>query len=413
MKSIREALEAMMPAFTTLGTERVTLMDAPGRFVAEPVLGRADLPPFSNSAMDGYAVRAEDVAGASEGAPAALTVAFESRAGGDAPPALQAGQAARIFTGAVMPEGADAVVMQENTEAGDGAVHVKQAAASGENVRKQGSDLAAGAVMLDVGHRISAGEIGILAAQRFSSVTVFRRPEVAILSTGDELRDVSDPEEPGTIVNSNAYALAAQVRAAGGVPRVLPNVPDDLEVTVRRLQEALTADLVITCGGVSVGEYDLVKDAFDQVGIEANFWKVRVKPGKPLTFGRRGTTPVVGLPGNPISAMVTFETFVRPGLRAMLGDRHPFRPAQTVILTHDHKHSPGRPELGRATVRHTERGLEATMLRLQGSGSLPSMVGVDALVMLPMGQRTFEAGSELQAVLLRDEQGAVEAPFEG
>jgi molybdopterin molybdotransferase len=412
MKSIREALELMMPAIRPVGVERVALADAPGRVLAEDVLGRADLPPFSNSAMDGYAVRAADVAGASAEAPARLPVAGESRAGGEVPAALAPGAALRIFTGAAVPAGADAVVMQEDTRAEGGDVLVLQAARAGENVRAQGSDLAAGAVMLARGGRLQAGELGILAAQRYSGVTVYRRPVVAIVCTGDELRDVSEPEDPGTIVNSNAYALAAQVAEAGGVPWVLPNVPDDLEVTVARLQEALRADLVLTVGGVSVGEYDHVKTAFERTGVAAAFWKVAVKPGKPLTFGRAGTTPVVGLPGNPISAMVTFEVFVRPGLRAMQGDLRPFRLGHPVALGAPHRHSPGRPELARAAVIRDAAGrLVAHLNPLQGSGSLPSMVGVDALVMLPQGQRDFAAGEVVQAVLLQDQTGGAEPAF--
>ncbi|MCA9555037.1 MAG: molybdopterin molybdotransferase MoeA [Myxococcales bacterium] len=412
MKSIREALDLMMPAFTPVGVERVALADAVGRVLAEDVLGRSDLPPFSNSAMDGYAVRAADVASATAEAPAELPVRGESKAGGETPPALEPGCAMRIFTGAAMPAGADAVVMQENTRAEGEALFVLQAARVGENVRAQGSDLAQGAVMLARGCRLQGGELGILAAQRYASVTAYRRPMVAILCTGDELRDVSEPEAPGTIVNSNAYALAAQVAEAGGVPWVLPNVPDDLEVTVARLQDALRADLVITVGGVSVGEYDYVKAAFERTGVEASFWKVQVKPGKPLTFGRAGATPVVGLPGNPISAMVTFEAFVRPGLRAMQGDLRPHRLRHAVALAGPHRHSPGRPELARARVRRDGEGqLVAELLKLQGSGSLPSMVGVDALVMLPMGQKDFAAGEILQAVLLQDQTGAAEPAF--
>ncbi len=397
----------MMPAFRTLGEERVTLHDLSGRFVAHDVLARADLPPFDNSAMDGYAVRAAD---ATVGA--TLPLAGESRAGGPAPAELEAGRAMRIFTGAVMPPGADAVVMQENTSPTDGAVSIDQAPKSGENVRKRGSDLEAGAVMLPKGMRIGPGEIGLLAAQRIGAVSVFRRPVVAILSTGDELRDVTDPEEPGTIVNSNAYALAAQVREAGGIPWVVPNVPDDLDVTVERIREGLGADLLITCGGVSVGDYDLVKDAFEKNGIDASFWKVRIKPGKPLTFGLAGDKPVVGLPGNPVSAMVTFEVFVRPGLRRMLGDPKPFRVRHSVALAADHTHSPGRPELARATLERDGDTVYARPLRLQGSGSLPSMLGVDALVMLPDGVRAFSAGERLDAIFLADHSGAAEAPFD-
>jgi molybdopterin molybdotransferase len=311
-----------------------------------------------------------------------------------------------------MPSGADAVVIQENTRSVDGAVEVLAPAPAGKNVRREGSDLRAGERMLDAGARLGPGELGLLAAQRVGAVTVHRRPRVAILSTGDELRDITDPEAPGTIVNSNAYALAAQVQEAGGLPEVIPNVPDRIEDTVERIAEGLRADLLLTCGGVSVGAYDLVKDAFAQNGIEASFWKVRLKPGKPLTFGTKGDVPVVGLPGNPISAMVTFEVFVRPGLRAMLGDPRPYRAAHEVILTHDHRHSPGRPELARARVRRVDGALEATMHRLQGSGSLPSMVDVDALVLLPADQERFEQGARLTALLLRDELGAETPPFD-
>ena len=243
-------------------------------------------------------------------------------------------------------------------------------------------------------------------------MTIYRRPRVALLSTGDELRDISDPEEPGTIVNSNAYALAAQVLEAGGIPEVLPIVPDRREDTRDRVREGLKADLLITCGGISVGEYDLVKEAFAEIGVAANFWKVKLKPGKPLTFGTYASKPVVGLPGNPVSAMVTFEVFVRPGLRRMLGDPRPFRPAHPVVLAHLHEHSPRRPEVARARISREDGILHAHMLQHQGSGSLPSMVGVDALVLLPEGIKRFEAGTRLSAILLRDELGSDRIPFD-
>lgn len=407
MIRISEALEVMMPAFTALPEERVTLVDAAGRIAATTVMAREDLPPFDNSAMDGYAVRQAE---ATEGA--TLKVSGESRAGGETPSALDEGAAMRIFTGAVVPPGADAVVMQENTTAADGVITINQTAKPSENIRHRASDLAAGAPMIHTGMRIGPGEIGMLASQRIATVGVHRRPVVAILSTGDELRDVSDPAEPGTIVNSNAYALAAQVKEAGGVPWVVPNVPDDLDTIATRIGEALKADLLLTIGGVSVGEYDLVRAAFEKNDIQADFWKVRIKPGKPLTFGKAKTKPVIGLPGNPVSAMVTFEVFVRPGIRRMLGDPNPYRVRHSVTLTHEHRHSPRRPELGRATVVTEGDELKATMLKLQGSGSLPSMVGVDAFVMLPADQRDFAAGARLDAILLADGRGAAAPPFD-
>lgn len=397
----------MMPAFTPLAEERVPIADALGRIVATDVLARADLPAFDNSAMDGYAVVASQAA-----ANAKLALKGESRAGGPTPEPLAEGTAMRIFTGAVVPPGADAVVMQENVTTSDGSVTIDKAPSGGENIRQRSSDLAAGAVMLPAGTIVQPGEIGLLAAQRIGAVGVRRRPLVAILSTGDELRDITDPEEPGTIVNSNAYALAAQVRQAGGIPWVVPNVPDDLDATVARVKEGLRADLLITCGGVSVGDYDLVREAFERNGIDASFWKVRIKPGKPLTFGLAGDKPVVGLPGNPVSAMVTFEVFVRPGLRKMMGDPKPYRVRHSVRLAAAHRHSPRRPELARATLERDGDVVRARMLRLQGSGSLPSMLGVDAFVMLPDGQSEFAADERLDAIFLADREGAAKPPFD-
>lgn len=412
MKSIQEALTAMMPAFEPLGVERVSLAEALGRHAGEDIRARSSLPPFSNSAMDGYAVRAEELVGASATAPLRRPRTGESRAGGEAPGALPVGAVMRIFTGARIPEGATAVVAQEDTEAEEAHVDIRAAPKAGAHIRAEGSDLEAGSVMIPAGAPIGPGEIGLLAAQRISAVTVYRRPRVAILSTGDELRDISEPDDPGTIVNSNAYALSAQIRAAGGLPQIIPNVPDALDETVHQVRRGLDADLLLTCGGVSVGDYDLVKQAFESNGVDASFWKVRVKPGKPLTFGRHGKTPVVGLPGNPVSAMVTFETFVRPGLRRMLGDPRPFRTAHEVVLSHDHRHSTGRPELARARVTRVGDHLEATMHRLQGSGSLPSMVGIDALVLLAADTEHFRKGSRLQAILLRDDHGSASPPFD-
>lgn len=413
MKSISEALGAMLPAFSPVGVERRGLLDARDAFLAEAVYARSSIPPFSNSAMDGYAVQAEDLVGATASHPRRLPLAGESRAGGDPPAPLAPGSAMRIFTGAPMPPGADAVVIQEDTELRDDGVHVRVAPVTGAHVRERGSDLGTGEMMVGRGARLGPGELGLLAAQRVAAVTVYRRPRVAILSTGDELRDLGDPEEPGTIVNSNAYALAAAVREAGAIPEILPNVPDDLEVTVSRVREGLKADLLITTGGVSVGDYDFVKLAFERCGVSAEFWKVRIKPGKPLTFGKAGEVPVVGLPGNPVSALVTFEVFVRPGIRKMVGDPRPFRPVRTVRLTHDHRHSPKRPELARARIEAVQGELQAEMHRLQGSGSLPSMVGIDGLVLLEAGVEQFAAGTLLPAVLFGDGTGASVPPFDG
>jgi molybdopterin molybdotransferase len=411
MKSVAEAIELMMPAFIPVGTERLALADALGRHLAVDLAARSDLPVFDNSSMDGYAVRARETQGASASTPCALSLVGESRTGGPTPPPLAEGTAMRIFTGAVMPGGADAVVIQEDTTVTGSQVAIREAAKPGAWVRRRGGDLAQGATMVARGARLGPGELGILAAQGIASVTVYRRPRVALLSTGDELRDIHEPAAPGTIVNSNAYALAAQVREAGCEPVVLPNVPDDMAATLAALREGLTADVLLTCGGVSVGDYDLVKDAFASLGIEAGFWKVRIKPGKPLIFGRRGATPVVGLPGNPMSAMVTFEALVRPGLRAMLGDPRPYRMQHMVTLAVDHRHAAGRLELARAQVSVVDGKLLATPLRLQDSGSLPSWVGVDGLLVLAEDRTTYAAGDLVPALLLRDDTGSARSPF--
>jgi molybdopterin molybdotransferase len=411
MKGVKEALELLMPAFVPIGTERLALNDALGRRLAEEVTARVDLPAFDHSTMDGYAVRARDTDGAAPSTPRVLALAGEARTGGPPPPAVAPGYAVRIFTGAVLPEGADAIVIQENAKAEGARVAVLEPVAPGAWVRARATDVARGAPAIARGARLGAGEIGMLAAQRLSAVTVFRRPRVAVVCTGDELRDLHDVDAPGTIVNSNAYALAALVREAGCEPIVLPNVPDDLAATVDALRAALTADVVLTCGGVSVGDYDFVKAAFAAVGVEAGFWKVRMKPGKPLVFGRRGATPVVGLPGNPISAMATFEAFVRPGLRAMLGDRRPFRLRHDVTLSADVRHAAERVELVRARLARVDGVLTATPQRSQESGALSSWVEADALLVLDEGRATYAAGERVGALLLRDDTGSAVSPF--
>lgn len=411
MKSIQEALELMMAAFRPVGTQRLMLTQALGRHLAEDVLTRRDLPPFDNSAMDGYALRAADVAGASDSAPRRLPLQGESRAGGASPPALGPGTVMRIFTGAQVPEGADAIAPQEDVEAQGSEVAFRRAVTRGAWVRPRASDAARGGVLLGRGTWLGPGELGLLAAQGLALVTVYRPPRVALISTGDELRDLHDAPERGTVVNSNAYSVAAQVALAGAEPVVLPNVPDELEATVDALGRGLGCDVVLTCGGVSVGDYDMVKQAFARVGIESDFWKVNLRPGKPIAFGRKGEVPVVGLPGNPVSAMVSFEALVRPGLRKMVGDLRPYRLRHLVTLAVAHRHELGRVELARARVTMRDGRLSATPLELQGSGSLPSMVGVDALVVLDARRETFSAGEVLPAILLRDEVGSDVSPF--
>jgi molybdopterin molybdotransferase len=401
MKSVAEASAEILRAFQPLGSERLSLLAALGRFSAEPYLARHDLPDFDNSAMDGYALRAADTREARAGSPLRLLVAGESRAGGQTPPALTPGTAQRIFTGAPLPAGADAVELQENVVREGDDVLLEKALVAHANVRRQGSDVERGALLLAAHTELLAGEIALLASQEYAAVSVFRRPRVAILCTGDELREIGEPPRPGSIINSNGYALAAQVLLAGAEPWLLPVARDTRADVARSVREALCADVLVLSGGVSVGDYDVVRAGLEDAGVALSFWKVRMKPGKPVSFATHGRIPVLGLPGNPVSAWVTFELFVRPGLRKMLGDPAPERPRLPVQLAGDLTRKPGRAEFARARLVRTEHGFVAELLARQGSGSLPSMVGVDALLEIAPECETLPRGATLSALLLR------------
>jgi len=403
MKTVDEASAEIFAAFDPVGTERVALLEALGRFSAEPVLARYPLPSFDQSAMDGYAVRASEIAHADAASPVTLPCVGESRAGGFPPSPLSPGSAMRIFTGAMLPAGADAVVLQEDTERSGDTVQIGTSVRPDDNVRRRASDLVQGAVCCTRQAELGSAEIGLLASQDMASVIVARRPRVAILCTGDELRDIGEPSRPGSIVSSNSYALAAQVREAGADPWLFPTLPDDRALSAAAIREALSADVIVLSGGVSVGDYDVVRMALGDAGIALSFWKIQMKPGKPVSFAKHGRVPVLGLPGNPVSSWVTFELFVRPGLRKMLGDPRPFRRRTEVRLAKPVKRSPGRVEFARARLT-LERG-ELPVAHIgtrQGSGSLPALVGVDALVVLPMERAELAAGEVLEAIVLRE-----------
>ena len=399
MRSIAEALASMLPAFSPLGEEEVHLTESAGRYLSREVRARFDSPPFDNSAMDGYAVRAANVASATKDTPVRLPVRGESRAGGPLPEHLEPGAACRIFTGAPMPVGADAIVIQEDTDRDGDEVAIRESSPEGKHVRAQGSDVSSGALLLQAGARLWPGEIGLLASQNIDRVHVFRRPKVAILSTGDELRQLGEELEPGMIVNSNVYVLTEMLRAVGAVPIALPAARDTLTEIEAALRTALEADVVITTGGVSVGEYDFVNEAFKNVGIEPMFWKVRIKPGKPASFAKYQGKPVIGVPGNPISAMVAFEVLIAPCLRKMLGDPQPHPEPVVARLRDSYHRRPGRVEIARAVATREGDEIVVALHRLQGSGSLPSFVGVNALVILPADRAELAAGEKVEAIL--------------
>ena len=399
MRSIAEALASMLPAFSPLGEEEVHLTESSDRYLSRDLEARLDSPPFDNSAMDGYAVRASDVASAEPDAPVRLPVHGESRAGGPLPGYLEPGAAYRIFTGAPMPSGATAVVIQEDTDSDADGVLIREASHQGKHVRARGSDVRAGTVLLRAGARIGPGEIGLLASQNIARVQVYRRPKVALLSTGDELRALGDPLEPGAIVNSNLYVLTDMLHRLGAIPVALPAARDTLPEIESALRTALEADVVITMGGVSVGAYDFVQEAFKNVGIEPRFWKVRIKPGKPLAFAQHAGKPVVGLPGNPISAMVTFEILVAPCLRKMLGDPKPHPQPVLARLRDAYTRRPGRVEIARAVATREGDEIIVALHGQQGSGSVPSFAGINALVILPSDATELAPGAQVEAIL--------------
>ncbi len=405
MKTVAEASTEILASFEPVGLERVSLLAALGRFSAVDVRAAAALPAFDQSAMDGYAVRASELRGANEETPVTVPVHGESRAGGEPPSALPPGTVMRIFTGAMLPEGADAVVLQEDTQREGDTVQLRVAPKADANVRRQGSDLSVGDLFCPAGTLLGAGEIAVLASQDLASVTLHRRPRVAIVCTGDELRDIGEPARAGSIVSTNAYALAAQVLEAGGEPWVLPAVRDKRSIAADAIRQALAADVVVISGGVSVGDYDVVRDALTDAGIALSFWKIQMKPGKPVSFARarNDRVPVLGLPGNPVSSWVTFELFVRPGLRKMLGDPQPQRRRAEVCLSAPLQRSTGRVEFARARLSPSADGrLVAQLAARQGSGSLPALIGVDALVVLPAESGQITRDDVLEALILRE-----------
>lgn len=401
MISPREALEIVLHDVPLLDCEPVRLSDALDRVLAEDVRSDRDVPGFRNSAMDGYAVRAADTRGASASSPVTLRV-LEMIPAGKAPAhEIRPGTASQIMTGAVVPDRADAVVKIEDTLRGAGdTVAVTCEASPGQNVRLPGEDVRRGEVALSGGRLLRPADIGVLASVGSAEVSVRRRPLAAVLTTGDELVDVADSLALGKVVDSNAYALAAAVREAGGVARVFGIVPDSPPALRAAFAEALEADVVLSTGGVSVGTFDLVRKTLADLGVKELFWKVAQKPGKPLAFGRRGATLVFGLPGNPVSSLVCFYVYVRPALRAMLG--LPELHARTVhaVAGEDIKVAPGLTEFVRCTLPIEDGIRQARPAGSQSSGVLRSMALADGLLVSPPGKGLIPRGEAVRVMLL-------------
>jgi molybdopterin molybdotransferase len=407
MLSVAEASAAIVADIRPLEIERVPLLESLGRVLGTHVTAPLTVPPWDNSAMDGYAVRAADIGGASSEEPVVLPVVETIAAGGFASAPLAAGAAMRIMTGAPLPAGADTVIRVEDTDGGTERVTVRNARDAKRNLRFRGEDFLEGATVLTAGTPIGAAQIGILASIGKQDVDVWRRPRIAFLGSGDELVDLEHFDEVlagRKIVSSNNYTLHAMIRATGGEPVDLGIARDDPADLRARLERAAGADLIITTAGISVGEFDYTRDVLAQMGADIRFWKVRMRPGAPLGFGVVGGLPWIGLPGNPVSTMVTFDLFVRPVIRRMLGHELPFRRPIAVRLEERVQIGAKLTHFLRAIV--TVHGGGESTARLtgpQGSGILTSMSLANALLIVPEDRPRVEAGEILNAFLLSED----------
>jgi molybdopterin molybdotransferase len=392
--SIDEALSRVLARVTPLESERVPLRLAAGRVLAEDAVALVDLPPFRSSAMDGYALRAGD-------APGKLPVVFRIAAGRPAERPLRPGEAMAISTGAIVPEGADAVVPIEVVVEVDNELQVPGSVDEGANVRPVGGDVRSGRLVLGAGRTIGAAQVGALAAAGVAEVAVSRRPVVVVISTGTELRTPGEQLGPGQIYESNGPMLEAAFRAAGAVVGRLGPVPDDESEHRRVLERGLEADVLVSSGGVSVGPHDLVRRILGELGVEEDFWGVAVRPGKPLAFGTRDRTLVFGLPGNPVSSLVSVELFVRPALRALQGETDPGPHYDIAPLASPLHRNRARAQLARARTVHEGGKMTLEPLSGQESHMIARAAGADALVLVPAGDGDLTAGEPARYLRLR------------
>jgi molybdopterin molybdotransferase len=393
MVAVDEAISTVLARTPVLSSEVVSVDNAVGRVLAETVVASDDMPPFAAASVDGYALVASD-------GTAPRRVATEIVAGVTDLQHVEPGMAVRIMTGAPVPPGADAVVMVEDVTERDGVMYCSTRPRSGDNVHRQGQDVQRGQTVLTAGATLGSAEIGLLATVGHAHAAVYRRPLVAVIATGDELVDASESLRPGAIRDSNSHALIASVVEAGGEPYPLGRVSDDEDAQQELIQRGLSvADVVLTSGGVSVGSRDLIKPILSRLG-QIHFGRVSFKPGKPTTFATVGDKLVFGLPGFPVSSLVSFEIFVRPALRRMQGFPRVTRPMVQVVVEHELRRAPDRPEYQRAIVRWDNGRLVARSTGIQRSSRLLSLVGANALLRIDAGDGKIPAGGEVNAVLI-------------
>jgi molybdopterin molybdotransferase len=407
MFSVSDAVARITAGIQPLGVERVQILEALGRVLATPIVSPLTLPAWDNSAMDGYALRASDVEGASAASPVTLTVLETVAAGAFPSRTVEAGSCTRIMTGAPLPEGVDTVIRLEDTDGGIERVTIRSDRDARKNVRHRGEDIATGTRVLDRGQPIGAAQIGVLASVGASSVDVYRQPRVAFFGSGDEIVDLdrfSEALDGKKIVTSNSYTLNALVRLNGGIPVNLGVARDDPADIRERIDRAAGSDLLITSAGISAGEFDYLRPVLAEAGVTLDVWKVRMRPGAPLGFGWLGKMPWIGLPGNPVSTMVTFELFVRPVMRRMLGHTRLYRRPVPVTLEEPVKIGAALTHFLRAIVSVKSDGtLSARLTGPQGSGILTSMSLANALLVIPQERPRVEAGEIVNAILLSDD----------
>ena len=400
MIQVDEAREIILSKIEPKGIEKVALGDALGRVLAEDIVARRSNPPMDNSAMDGYAVIAADIQSATPDHPVKLEVVDDVPAGSVAQVTLKNKQAIRIMTGAPIPPGADAVLMQEDTDKNGSGILAKDKAEVGENIRLAGEDVKEGEVVIEKGVILTPAHIGMMAVVGRSIIYVGQRPTVAILSTGDEIVELDGNPTGPCIYNSNGYMLAAQIRSAGGIPCYLGVAADDEKDLMEKFDWALKCDIVVSSGGVSVGDYDLVKATLEKLGNDMMFWKVAMKPGKPLAFGKIGKIPIFGLAGNPVSSFVSFEQFTRPAIKKMMGAKKIMpRTVQAKLTRTIHKKT-GRLHFMSAVVSWDGGETTVAPAEEQGSGVLKSTVHANGLLVFPLEKDELKSGEKVTVQLL-------------
>ena len=404
MISVEQALEKVLQNITVLGAEEAPILDCLGQALAEDVYAAINIPPQDNSAMDGFAVRAADTRGASQKSPRILRVIDTVVAGSISKARVEPGTAVRIMTGAPIPLGADAVVRFEDSDQSERAensteVGILTEVKPGTEIRRVGDDIAQGSLVLKKGTTVRPAEVGVLASLGRATVKVIRRPVVAVLATGDELVDVAKPLAEGKIYNSNSYSLAALVRRYGGIVKMLGIAADIEGSLLKSLRAGLEADMLVTSGGVSMGDYDIVRDVLAKEG-ELVFWGVRQRPGKPLAFGLIKKIPFFGLAGNPVSAMINFELFVRPAMLKMMGRQNLAKPVIAATIEEPITNSDGRRIFARAVVQKRDGAYFARLTGNQSSGVLTSMVIANGLVIVPEDKPGIKKGDSVQVIML-------------